>query len=104
MNRIEKKYLNQLILSIVGILVLLCSQSAFGQEWRWLRIGQLQDLVTERGAEVEDEGPNRDSGNDNLYWPAAYGLDQYNSRSKGLWIGCRNFYATKAQESFGGIS
>jgi len=99
MNKENKKFLMTVIAVMVGLWILGSSQSLFAQEWRWLRIGQLQDIVSERGAEVEAEGPDPDIGGNNLFWPAAYGLSQHNLRSKGLWIGCRNFYDTNVDKT-----
>ena len=59
------------------------------QEVRWLRVGQLQTFINELGAEYETEGTTWNTNF--LSWPAQYSIDQNMLRSKGLWIGCRNF-------------
>ena len=58
------------------------------QDLRWMRIGSLQSFFMDFGTECE----SYPSGvNDLFAWPAAFGDLQFTVRSRGLWLGCKNF-------------
>jgi hypothetical protein len=69
----------------------MASSQSTAQEWRWLRIGELQCQFSDRGTEVEGEGYGN---NTNFFsWPSQYGVvDQTTARQKTMWIGAKNFY------------
>ncbi|MBN1783240.1 hypothetical protein JW948_19045 [bacterium] len=69
-----------------------------GGDLKWLRIGELQDGISEQGTELEGAG-TVNAGN-NLYWPSAYGLTQTASRAKCIWIGAKGFYDPTAGQTF----
>jgi hypothetical protein len=55
---------------------------------KWLRISNLHAYIQDYGVETETDA--------NTYmgafsWPAAYGLDNYSVRAKGLFLGCKDF-------------
>ncbi|MBN2103790.1 hypothetical protein JW835_07095, partial [bacterium] len=77
-------------MSLFFILFGLSALKAQGGDLKWLRIGELQDCFSEYGTEVESTGPG--SIANNMFWPAAYGLEQTCSRAKAFWLGARNFY------------
>jgi hypothetical protein len=92
MNESKICFRNRILLLALGLMALTGVRKVSAQEWRWLRIGELQSLISERGAEVELE---MGSGTQNWFsWPAQYGSEQSTVRSKALWLGCRNFYDT----------
>lgn len=64
---------------------------------RWLRVGNLQAYYQDYGTETETDA-NTYMGT--LSWPAAYGLDNYSLRSKGLWMGCQNFKDPVTQQTY----
>jgi hypothetical protein len=89
LNRIKP-----LILLAAGCLLLLGSGKLSAQEWKWLRVGQIQCYFSNRGGEVEGEGYGT-FGNF-LSWPSQYGtVEQITMRQNCMWIGCRNFYDTR---------
>jgi hypothetical protein len=65
-----------------------------------MRIGEMQSFFSAIGSEYEGEAGYDALAGDWLYngdffsWPAQYGLAQGTVRSKGLWLGCKNFYDT----------
>src|SRR3990172_10751869 len=96
MNTKTEKITNRLLLiiAVMSFVTLTVSNHiAFAQEWRWLRIGELQCFFSDRGTEVESEGYGPQTNF--LSWPAQYGvIDQTTVRQKCMWIGCKNFYDT----------
>jgi hypothetical protein len=84
------KVRNWLLLPVTGLVVLSGIHTSYAQaEQRWLSIGELQSYYNAIGAEYELRL--------NWFsWPAQYGLVQSTVRAKGLWIGCKNFYDSKA--------
>ncbi|HPG41497.1 MAG TPA: hypothetical protein PLP19_19345 [bacterium] len=76
---------------LLFLLFVINANTVNAQEWRWLRIGELQSYFSDRGAEAESEGYD---GNSNQFsWPAQYGvIEQTTVRQRGMWIGSKNFY------------
>ena len=67
-------------------------------ELKWLRINSLHTYFSEQGAESETGGT--EETNIAFSWPGEYGLDQYTMRSNGMWLGCRNYYDSKVDNTF----
>ena len=84
----------QWLLLAAGCLLFLCSQTLTAQEWKWLRVGEIQCFFSNRGSEVEGEGYGNNTNF--LSWPAQYGtVEQTTMRQTCMWIGSRNFYDTR---------
>ncbi|MFC1569918.1 hypothetical protein ACFL4L_06750 [bacterium] len=92
-----KNRIKTLILLSAGVFLLLSSREKLcAQEWKWLRVGEIQSYFSNRGAEAEAEG--YDSFGNFLSWPAQYGtIEQGTMRQTCLWIGCRDFYDTRLE-------
>ncbi len=83
----KNKRIQRLALAIGALLVAGAFQPSVSQNVRWLRVGQLQSYFVDYGAECElTSFPNNF-----LTWPTLYGDNQYMIRSRGFWLGCRNF-------------
>ena len=89
-----KNLISRMLLLVLCHLVFASGiQTVFAQEHRWLRIGELQSFISDRGMEVEGEG--YDANTNFFSWPAQYGVnEQTTARQKCLWIGAKNFYDT----------
>ena len=94
MNTKKINHKNQFVPLILALSFFLTAgslQNAFAQEWRWLRIGELQCFFSDRGLEVEGEGYGNNTNF--LSWPAQYGtIEQTTVRQKGMWLGALNFH------------
>jgi hypothetical protein len=89
MKNQARKFASQSIAPAIILLLLIAVSSGFSQQIRWLRITELQGPYNNLGAEFENEFS---TGNADFFsWPAQYGIEQNTLRSRGLWIGCRNF-------------
>jgi hypothetical protein len=87
MNKRESKL--HLILVVSGLMMLSGSmQKAISQEYRWLRIGQLETFVVDYGCESEYGAVQSNF----FSWPSQYGENQFTTRGKGMWLGAKNFY------------
>jgi hypothetical protein len=89
MKKQTMKFRNPLLLFMLSLWILSGVSSAYAQQIRWLRTGELQSFINEIGAEYESE---LSVGNTNYFsWPAQYGIDQNTVRMQAVWIGCKNF-------------
>ncbi|MBN2103229.1 hypothetical protein JW835_04225 [bacterium] len=90
-----KNQIKTLILLFAGFFLLIGSrENLSAQEWKWLRIGEIQCYFSNRGTEVEGEGYGNNTNF--LSWPSQYGtVEQTTMRQTCMWIGCRNFYDTR---------
>jgi hypothetical protein len=88
MKKFSFKLKFQLII-LTLILIIIEFYNSPAQEVRWMRVGELQSFFADYGAE-----PERDAifANNYFTWPTLYGDNQYLTRSKAFWIGCRNFF------------
>lgn len=67
-------------------------------DMKWLRINSLHAYFSEQGAEAETGGDNE--WNNRFSWPGEYGIVQTTLRSNGMWLGCRNYYDAKVNQTF----
>jgi hypothetical protein len=89
MKRQSYRSKNYLFLCLIVSWMVIHLPYAHAQDIRWLRIGDLQSFFSETGVEHENMGT---TGNTNFFsWPAQYSINQNTVRSRGLWIGARNF-------------
>jgi hypothetical protein len=93
-----------LIFMLLIAFILLVSVNSFllaqgqGGELKWLRIGEMQDGISEQGTEVEGAG-TVNIGN-TVFWPASYGLGQTCTRAKAVWVGSKDFFDPLANQTF----
>ncbi len=67
-------------------------------ELKWLRINSLHSYFSEQGSEAETGGTER--RNVTFTWPGEYGIIQSTMRSKGMWLGCTDYYDSKVDKVF----
>ncbi len=80
----------QLILAAIILLLVAGSlPSAWAQDLRWIRVGQLQCFFMDFGNECELYPFTTTNF---LAWPAQYGDGQIVNRAKGVWMGAKDFY------------
>jgi hypothetical protein len=90
MKKLTKRFASRFSFLTLIFSILFSIQISYSQEFRWLRVTQLQSPVNNVGAEYGNEFPE---GNNNFYsWPAQYGIGQSTCRQRTIWIGCKNFY------------
>jgi hypothetical protein len=98
------KRITGLAVPFFTVIILICgtrilyAQGTSG-DLKWLRIGSLQTYFCEEGAEEESGGLN--DLDITFCWPAAYGLVQSTMRARCMWLGCKDFYDTKVNTTFG---
>jgi len=68
-------------------------------EIKWLRVNSLHAYFSEQGSEVEG-GSGDEMSTIYFSWPGEYGIRQSTIRSRGMMIGCRDFYAAKVDKEF----
>ena len=79
-------------LLMMSLCIFSSSYVAYSQAYKWLRVGELQSPFNIVGAEFELEFSGIISTGFNcVSWQPQYSIDQSISRSKGFWIGCKNF-------------
>ncbi|HDQ44821.1 MAG TPA: hypothetical protein ENN17_04865 [bacterium] len=66
-------------------------------ELRWLRVNALHAYFSEQGSESETAGTEERTVS--FSWPGEYGIVQATLRSKGMWLGCKNFYHSLADKT-----
>jgi len=97
---ILEKNKTRLIFCLMPVFILCWFSALQAQEWKWLRVGEIQCRFSSRGAEVEIEGYG--NCNNFLSWPAQYGtVDQVMMRQNCMWIGCKDFYDTRLGKELG---
>jgi hypothetical protein len=85
----EMRMKQRFLLLMLSLSILSGFQIVSAQKSKWLRVGEVQSPFNELGSEFEGEFT---AGNGNFFaWQPQFGIDQNVSRSKGLWIGCKNF-------------
>jgi len=91
-----------LLFLTVLIVLLIFSQMLFAQasgEVKWLRVSSLHSYFSEQGCEVEG-GTGEPMSTIYFSWPGEYGLRQSTERSRGMMLGCKDFFDAKVNRNF----
>jgi hypothetical protein len=99
------KVFRNLILDIL-LIIIACSWTQLLQAQaigasgalKWLRVNSLHSYFSEQGSEAETGGTEQ--FNVTFSWPGEYGIIQSTMRSKGMMLGCRNYYDSKVDRVF----
>jgi len=84
-------------LIMVGVQSARAQVLGYSGELRWLRVNALHAYFSEQGSESETAGTEERTVS--FSWPGEYGIIQATLRSKGMWLGCKNFYHSKADKT-----
>ena len=89
MKKEKMRMKTRLVWLLVSLYVFGAGFIAQAQQIRWLHVGDLQAPFSALGVEFEGEFS---TGNGNFFaWQPQYSIDQNVTRSKCMWMGCKNF-------------